>query len=141
MKKQIFGGIAIVAIAIAVALNVNMVNKKSEKASLLVLANVEALAQEVTDVYSNNSYMTGDCSCPSCIRNAINVYNASTTVVNNSGITGGNINGTVAGTGGGVGVTGSQGQSLYLTVVINCGELAGACCNQALNGVTVTKVN
>ena len=117
-----------------------MTIKKTDNTSLLALANVEALAQEVTDVYSTNSYMTGECSCPSCIRNAINVYNASTTAVNNSGITGGNINGTVAGTGGGVGVTGSQGQSVYVTVVINCGGLAGACCNQALNGVSVTKV-
>lgn len=44
MKKKIFGGIAIVAIAVTVALNVNMVNNKSDKTSLLALANMEALA-------------------------------------------------------------------------------------------------
>ena len=52
MKKKIFGGIAIVAIAIAVALNVNMTNKKMDNTSLLALANIEALA----DGESSTSY-------------------------------------------------------------------------------------
>ena len=47
-REQIFGGIAIVAIAIVVALNVNMVNKKSDNASALALANIEALTQGET---------------------------------------------------------------------------------------------
>ena len=56
MKKKIFGGIAIVAIAVAVALNVNMVNKKSDNASLLALANVEALAEgEFTRIGNDDS--------------------------------------------------------------------------------------
>ncbi len=45
MKTKIFGGIAIVAIAIAVAFNVTLSNQKQDAASLLALANVEALAQ------------------------------------------------------------------------------------------------
>jgi hypothetical protein len=44
MKTKIFGGIAIVAIAIAVALNVSLNTSKTNNASLLALANVEALA-------------------------------------------------------------------------------------------------
>jgi len=46
MNKKIFGGIAIVAIAVAVAFNVTLSNQKKDAASLLALANVEALAQE-----------------------------------------------------------------------------------------------
>ena len=68
MKKQIFGGIAIVAIAVAVALNVNMVNKKSDKTSLLALANVEALAQNESGGDKGTLYgnAAGDryCCCP-----------------------------------------------------------------------------
>ena len=68
MKTKIFGGIAIVAIAVAVALNVNMVNKKSDKASLLALANVEALAQgeiiEVDDPGFITMPLTVSCSKP-----------------------------------------------------------------------------
>ncbi len=45
MKTKILGGIAIVAIAIAVALNVSLNTSKTNNASLLALANVEALAQ------------------------------------------------------------------------------------------------
>lgn len=45
MKKKIFGGIAIVTIAVAIAFNVTVSNQKTNKASLLALANVEALAQ------------------------------------------------------------------------------------------------
>ncbi len=45
MKTNIFGGIAIVAIAVAVAFNVSVSNQKQDAASMLALANVEALAQ------------------------------------------------------------------------------------------------
>jgi len=44
MKTKILGGIAIVAIAVAVAFNVSVSNQKQDKASMLALANVEALA-------------------------------------------------------------------------------------------------
>jgi len=43
MKKFVFGGIAIVAIAAAIAINVN-VSSKGEALSDISLANVEALA-------------------------------------------------------------------------------------------------
>ena len=46
MKTKIFGGIAIVAIALAVAFNVSLNTGKTNNASLLALANVEALASE-----------------------------------------------------------------------------------------------
>jgi len=59
MNKKIFGGIAIVAIAVAVAFNVTLSNQKQDKASLLALANVEALAQsEIID------YVIGAMYCP-----------------------------------------------------------------------------
>ena len=44
MKKKILGGIAVVAIAITMALNVNF-SAKNNNLSDLTLANVEALAQ------------------------------------------------------------------------------------------------
>ncbi len=44
MKTKIFGGIAIVVIALAVAFNVSLNTGKTNNASLLALANVEALA-------------------------------------------------------------------------------------------------
>ena len=44
MKTKFFGGIAIVAIALAVAFNVSLNTGKTNNASLLALANVEALA-------------------------------------------------------------------------------------------------
>ena len=44
MKTKIFGGIAIVAIALAVAFNVSLNTSTTNNASLLALANVEALA-------------------------------------------------------------------------------------------------
>ena len=46
MNKKIFGGIAIVAIAVTVAFNVTLSNQKQDKASMLALANVEALAED-----------------------------------------------------------------------------------------------
>jgi hypothetical protein len=42
--KNILGLVAIVAIAVAVAFNVTVSNKKTDTASLLALKNVEALA-------------------------------------------------------------------------------------------------
>jgi endonuclease I len=49
MKKKIFGSLAIVAIVVTVAFNVNLSTKKSNTTSLLALANVEALADTETD--------------------------------------------------------------------------------------------
>jgi len=46
MNKKIFGGIAILAIAVAVAFNVSVSNQKQDAISMLALANVEALASE-----------------------------------------------------------------------------------------------
>ena len=46
MKTKFFGGIAIVAIALAVAFNVSLNTSKTNNASVLALANVEALASE-----------------------------------------------------------------------------------------------
>ncbi|NCB69923.1 MAG: hypothetical protein EOM47_13915 [Bacteroidia bacterium] len=45
MKTKFFGGIAILAIALAMAFNVSLNTGKSKNTSLLALANVEALAQ------------------------------------------------------------------------------------------------
>lgn len=47
MKKKIFGGIAILTIAVLAAFNVNLDNENNDL-SLLSLANVEALASETT---------------------------------------------------------------------------------------------
>jgi hypothetical protein len=47
MKTKILGGIAIVAIAAAVAFNVHLNMSKTNSASLLALSNVEALAWEM----------------------------------------------------------------------------------------------
>jgi|JFJP01.1.fsa_nt_gi hypothetical protein len=44
MKTKIFGGIAILSIAVAAAFNVSVSNQKSDKTSMLALANVEVLA-------------------------------------------------------------------------------------------------
>ena len=61
MKTKIFGGIAIVVIALAVAFNVSLNTGKTNNASLLALANVEALASESTTV---KKYQTmGEKSC------------------------------------------------------------------------------
>jgi hypothetical protein len=50
--KNILGLVAIVAIAVAVAFNVSITNQKQDAASMLALANVEALAGgEVTFPY------------------------------------------------------------------------------------------
>jgi len=50
MKKKIFGGIAVLAIAAAAAFNVNF-SAQSNGLSDVSLANVEALAQESTTTY------------------------------------------------------------------------------------------
>ncbi|MDD2612079.1 MAG: NVEALA domain-containing protein [Bacteroidales bacterium] len=55
MKKNIFGGIAIVAIAVLMAFNVNLNLKKSRHASLLGFANVEALANEEDGIHEKNT--------------------------------------------------------------------------------------
>lgn len=48
MKKIIFGGITVLAIAAAITFNVNL-NSRSEKLSDVSLANVEALADGESD--------------------------------------------------------------------------------------------
>ena len=48
MKKKIFGGIAVLAIAAVAALNLNF-NTQSNDLSAINLANVEALASEAKD--------------------------------------------------------------------------------------------
>jgi hypothetical protein len=50
--KNILGLVAIVAVAVAMAFNVSVSNKKADTASLLALKNVEALASgEITFPY------------------------------------------------------------------------------------------
>ncbi len=63
MKSKIFGGIAIVAIAGAMAFNVTMSNQKQNQASLLALANVEALAQTGGEFGGGSSGGHGATSC------------------------------------------------------------------------------
>lgn len=46
MKKKIFGSISVLVIAIAVTFNVHLNMNKTNNASVLALANVEALASE-----------------------------------------------------------------------------------------------
>ncbi|MEA4936493.1 hypothetical protein SDC9_126911 [bioreactor metagenome] len=73
MKKVIFG-LAVLAIAATVAFNVNLGTKKSDKASLLAFANVEALADGEEFTITCNQYEgrcwaidwitpTGHCYC------------------------------------------------------------------------------
>jgi len=63
MKTKIFGGIAIVAIAAAVAFNVTLSNQKQDAASLLALANVEALAQSEGQEGGEQDYLKGEAWC------------------------------------------------------------------------------
>ncbi len=63
MKTKIFGGIAIVAIAVAVAFNVSVSNQKQDAASLLALANVEALADGETMTDEEYTKKTGCVAC------------------------------------------------------------------------------
>ena len=63
MKKKILGGIAILAIAAVAAFNVNF-NTQSNDLSAVSLANVEALAGELSggntvDCYSESDYKSG----------------------------------------------------------------------------------
>ena len=62
MKTKIFGGIAIVVIALAVAFNVSLNTGKTNNASLLALANVEALASESSKPFCYAGG-TGSSSC------------------------------------------------------------------------------
>ena len=57
MKTKVFGGIAIVAIALAVAFNVSLNTGKTNNASLLALANVEALASESSNGCPDFNYV------------------------------------------------------------------------------------
>ena len=62
MKKKIFGGIAVLAIAAVTVINVNLGMKDNGNFSLLSLANVEALANG--DVNNNQAYEEfGPSSC------------------------------------------------------------------------------
>jgi len=63
MKTKIFGFIAIVAIAAAVALNVTLSNQKQDAASMLALANVEALADGET---MTDDEFTDQTDCVAC---------------------------------------------------------------------------
>ena len=57
MKKKIFGGIAVLAIAAVAAIGVNF-NSQKKEISTLGLANVEALAQSEATVYDlPNQYL------------------------------------------------------------------------------------
>ena len=62
MKTKIFGGIAIVAIALAVAFNVSLNTSKTNNASVLALANVDAFAQgEIGPPLTNWKETTFEC--------------------------------------------------------------------------------
>lgn len=58
MKKKIYGGIAVVAIAVAVAFNVNLITKKTSIVSNLMLTNVEMLAQAEPGDYTETGKST-----------------------------------------------------------------------------------
>ena len=62
MKKKIFGGIAVLAIAAVAAWNVS-VNKQTEGFSTIMLANVQALAQESNPIKCSRIVRT--CNCKS----------------------------------------------------------------------------
>jgi len=62
MKKKIFGGIAVLAIAAMAAFNVNM-NTQNDNLSDLSLANVEALAQSEGGSSSSNCCPQKDKIC------------------------------------------------------------------------------
>jgi len=72
MKKRIFGGIAVLGIAAAIAVNVNL-TAKNDKLSDLVLANVEALAApaHVTFQLSDNGGDGGGTSAEWCFKDYI----------------------------------------------------------------------
>ena len=60
MKKKIFGGIAVLAVAVVVAWNVN-VKSRTDVISDVKLANVEALADELQEVVISCSASAPDC--------------------------------------------------------------------------------
>lgn len=69
MKTKIFSGVTIVAIAAVVAFNVSLSKQTSNQASQLVLANVEALAQDGEFVFPElkglkEEGVTVQCSLP-----------------------------------------------------------------------------
>ena len=63
MKKKIFGGIAVLAIAAVAAWNVG-VNLNSQKSGLsdVLLANIEALGQSENGCYTRPGDNNGDCT-------------------------------------------------------------------------------
>jgi len=61
--KKIILGIAVLAIAGVVALNVNLGTKKSGEVSLLALANIEALAQNEGGIGNEQDYLKGEGWC------------------------------------------------------------------------------
>ena len=62
MKTKIFGGIALMAIAAAVAFNVSLnLNKSNNQLSQLALANVEALAGDLEQVTVTCGRTEGKC--------------------------------------------------------------------------------
>ena len=67
MKKKLFYGIAVIAIAVVAAWNVNVTSKGSGLSDIS-LANVEALAQEG----GNNCFNNNDWSC-CCNKDATNL--------------------------------------------------------------------
>jgi len=61
MKKKIFGGALLLAIAATAAFNLNFNMNENNKLSSLALANIEALAQnEVTGITTRNCVPEGD---------------------------------------------------------------------------------
>jgi hypothetical protein len=75
MKKKIFSGVAVLAIAVVAALNVNFGMSNKEDMSLLTLANVEALAQEpnsgwykveITSTREDNGSVVSETKSVSC---------------------------------------------------------------------------
>jgi len=81
MNKKIFGGIALLVIAAAVALNVTLSNQKQKAASLLALVNVEALAQsEGNETGYQSMLVTENGSDYECLNGhsyKVNKYNVS----------------------------------------------------------------
>ncbi|GHT64856.1 hypothetical protein AGMMS50239_23340 [Bacteroidia bacterium] len=117
MKKKIFGGIAVLAIAAVAVFNVNL-NTNSNNLSAALLANIEALAQ--------NENPGNSCPDPYDVPNHyIVATTSSTTVTSNSK---GEIN--VAGY-----VQGGYEKNKQVTVTVaiyNCsGEALNACCPQS----------
>ena len=58
MKKKILGGIAVIAIATVVALNMQITVGENDQITDLSMANVEALAQYENDELDGNIYLS-----------------------------------------------------------------------------------